>query len=132
MSGGFVAARARLLEQFQVIAVLRSHSAKGKADISLDLLNKDIRMCAFNIFDNDGDVKITNRDLRKVMGKGSLARDIAGKLDALVKYVARNGDGTIDYEPGSILASTVQASAMPWTRLQCSADGISSSSSVSL
>ena len=90
-------------------------------------------MCAFNIFDNDGDVKITNRDLRKVMGKGSLVRDIAGKLDALVKHVARNGDGTIDYEPGSILAPTVQASAVHWTRPQCSADGInSSSSSVSL
>ena len=116
MSGGFVAARARLLEQFQVIAVLRSHSANGKADTSHDLLNKDIRMYAFNIFDNDGDVKITNRDLRKVMGKGSLVRAIAGKLDALVKYVARNGDGTIDYEPGSILEPTVQASAMQWAR----------------
>ena len=66
-------------------------------------------MCAFNILDNDGNVKITNRDLRKVMGKGSLVRDISGKLDALVKYAARNGDGTIGYDPGSILALIVQA-----------------------
>ena len=82
--------------------------------------------------DNDGDVRITNGDLRKVLDKGSLVRDIAGKLDVLVKYVARNGDGTIVSEPGSILAPTVQASAMRWTRPQCGADGISSSSSVSL
>ena len=73
-------------------------------------------MCAFNRFDCDGDGKITNGDLRKVLDKGSLARDIAGRRDALVKDVARNGDGTIDYEPGSISAPTVQASAMQWAR----------------
>ena len=110
MSGGFVAARARLSERFHVIAVLWSRSAERKADTSLDLLNKDIRMCAFNIFDNDGDVKITNRDLRKVMGKGSLVRDIAGKLDALVKYVARNGDGTSDHEPGAFRDAALRLS----------------------
>ena len=61
-------------------------------------LNKDICMCAFNIFDSDGDGKITNGDLRTVLDKGSLARDVAGRRDALVKDVARNGDGTIDFE----------------------------------
>jgi calcium-dependent protein kinase len=61
-------------------------------------LNKDICMCAFNIFDSDGDGKITNGDLRKVLDKGSFARDVAGRRDALVKDVARNGHGTIDFE----------------------------------
>ena len=115
-SGGTVAARARLSEQFRVIAFFVITISKRQADTSHDLLNKDICMCAFNIFDSDGDGKITNGDLRKVLNKGSLARDIAGRRDALVKDVARNGDGTIDYEPGSILAPTVQASAMQWAR----------------
>jgi len=61
-------------------------------------LNKDVCMCAFNIFDSDGDGKITKGDLRKVLDKGSFARDVAGRRDALVKDVARNGDGTIDFE----------------------------------
>jgi len=61
-------------------------------------LNKDICMCAFNIFDTDGDGKITNGDLRKVLDRGSVARDVAGRRDALVKDVARNGDGTIDFD----------------------------------
>ena len=86
-------------------------------------------MCAFNRFDCDGDGKITNGDLRKVLDKGIFARDIAGRSDALVKDIDRNGDGTIEHEPGSILAFTVQAFTVQWARYECGAKSSSSASS---
>lgn len=61
-------------------------------------LNEDICWTAFNVFDLDGDGKITRQELRKVLDNGSFEREAAGAREELLREIDGDGDGSINFE----------------------------------
>mmetsp|Transcript_81234 Transcript_81234/g.252122 ORF Transcript_81234/g.252122 Transcript_81234/m.252122 type:complete len:517 (-) Transcript_81234:119-1669(-) len=61
-------------------------------------LNEDLCWTAFNVFDLDGDGKITRQELRKVLDNGSFEREAAGAREELLREVDGDGDGSINFE----------------------------------
>jgi len=59
---------------------------------------EDLCWTAFNVFDLDGDGKITRQELRKVLDNGSFEREAAGAREELLKEIDEDGDGSINFE----------------------------------
>jgi len=63
-------------------------------------LREDVCWSAFQIFDKNGDGKISQDELRQVLSNGDVQDVIGGKeaIEDLVKSIDSNGDGHIDFQ----------------------------------
>merc|ERR1712232_408338 len=62
-------------------------------------LKEDVCWSAFRVFDRNGDGKISQQELKEVLGDGSVTDTLGkGLVESLMSEVDANGDGVIDFE----------------------------------
>eukprot|EP00930_Biecheleria_cincta_P013779 TRINITY_DN1211_c1_g1_i1.p1 TRINITY_DN1211_c1_g1~~TRINITY_DN1211_c1_g1_i1.p1 ORF type:complete len:504 (+),score=117.78 TRINITY_DN1211_c1_g1_i1:110-1621(+) len=62
-------------------------------------LQEDLCFAAFNVFDENGDGKITLNELQRILDNGSVSEVVGNRsTQEILKVVDRNGDGSIDFQ----------------------------------
>lgn len=62
-------------------------------------LQEDLCFAAFNVFDQDGDGKITLKELQRILDNGSVNEVLRNRsTQEILRDVDRNGDGSIDFK----------------------------------
>lgn len=61
-------------------------------------LQEHLCWTAFNVFDLDGDGKITRQELKKILDNGSVDREVTGAREELVRDIDGDGDGSINFQ----------------------------------
>jgi len=61
-------------------------------------IQRDCCLTAFSVFDWDGDGKISQEDLGKVLGNGGMEEDFAEDATDMLQQIDRNGDSMVDFE----------------------------------